>query len=92
VGAQKAGTSWFHWALREQKNFRDLGAKELHFWDWHFDLHRKNSVSEKDMDTFRVHGQPARAAKLAQREEATYFKKVSAASATGSLTADITPA
>lgn len=44
------------------------------------------------MDTFRVHGQPARAAKLAQREEATYFKKVSAAAATGLLTADITPA
>jgi hypothetical protein len=69
-----------------------LGAKELYFWDWHFDLHRKNFVSDKDTVTLRLHGQPDRAAKLAQREEAKYFKKIYAASVTGSLTVDTTPA
>ena len=37
IGAQKAGTSWLYYTLKEHPDIEFPGEKEVHFWDMHYE-------------------------------------------------------
>jgi hypothetical protein len=96
VGAQKAGTTWLWRQLSKHPLYRNLGKKELHYWDKLLRLDSKNLRDEELIHSFMT---DESVEFVTSRNRHRYFDPIQRAQAvshgkhqTQPMVADITPA